>query len=265
MNRLKEISCYFLDLDGTVYLGNKLIPGAGRLIKLLRERNLGHYFLTNNSSRDKEAYVTKLARLGIAVDADQVITSGEATALWLHKTCPGARIFLLGTPALGREFRQHGFQLVGRDGNPQYVVLGFDTTLTYQKVWDACDLLRTGVSYVATHPDINCPLEHGGFMPDAGAIMAMIHASTGYRPKIIGKPSREMIDAALTRSRCPRERAAIVGDRLYTDIAMGQKAEITSILVLSGATAPGEAALSPCQPDFIFQSVAELADSLVQA
>lgn len=265
MKKLGAVSCYFLDLDGTIYLGDELIPGAQKFVNLLRKRKLRHYFLTNNSSRDKQAYVAKLARLGLMVESDQIITSGEATALWLQNNCPGARIFLLGTPALACEFRQHGFQLVGRDGKPQYVVLGFDTTLTYQKVWDACDLVRAGVRYVATHPDLNCPLAHGGFMPDAGAIMAMIHASTGCRPKIIGKPNREMVDAALTRSRCPRERAAIVGDRLYTDIAMGQKTEITSILVLSGATDPGEAALSPYQPDYIFQSVAELADRLVQA
>lgn len=260
---LQQIKCFFLDMDGTIYLGGQLIAGTDRFIALLQDQGCSYYFLTNNSSRDKAAYVKKLAGLGIYAEANQVITSGEATARWLGGVCPGARIYLLGTPALAKEFRQHGFELVGREGCPQYVVLGFDTTLTYQKLWDACDLVRAGVGYVATHPDINCPLDQGRYMPDAGAIISFIHASTGRMPKVIGKPNREMAAAALARAGVAKEQAAVVGDRLYTDIAMAQAAGMTSVLVLSGETRRSDLIDSCHQPDYVFPSVAQLADALL--
>lgn len=261
---LKDIACFLLDMDGTVYLGDQLIPGADRFLALLTRLNKKYFFLTNNSSRDKLSYVDKLMKLGIQVAPESVITSGEATAIYLQGRMPGARLFLLGTEILAREFLQHGFTLVEKTGNPDYVVLGFDTTLTYQKLWDACDLVREGVEYIATHPDFNCPLEGGKYMPDAGAMAAFIEASTGRRPKVIGKPYGEIVDAVLTRTTIPRSEMAMVGDRLYTDIALAQDAGLTGILVLSGESQKEDLAISPFLPDYVFASVAELGATLAK-
>jgi NagD protein len=261
---LRDIKCFLLDMDGTIYLGNKLIPGADMFLDTLRSMNLDYFFLTNNSSKDNFAYVDKLRSMGITLCPSQVITSGEATAIYLKARMPGAKLFLLGTEILGREFIQHGFELVGKNDKPDFVVLGFDTTLTYQKLWDACDLIRDGVEYIATHPDLNCPLEGGKYMPDTGAMMAFIEASTGRTPKIIGKPNREIVDAVLTMTNHSKEQIAIVGDRLYTDIAMGQNSGLTSILVLSGETRREDLAESEFRPDYVFDSVVQLAAELVK-
>ncbi|MTI94310.1 MAG: HAD-IIA family hydrolase [Firmicutes bacterium] len=262
MTKLQAIECFLLDMDGTIYLGDELIPGAREFITTLRERGTNYIFLTNNSSRDRSAYLSKLNKLGVPAEPRQVVTSGEATALYLDEQCPGAKVYLLGTPQLANEFSKRGFKLVTKDQSPDYVVLGFDTTLTYQKLWDACDLVRAGTPYIATHPDFNCPLPGGKYMPDTGAMIAFIEAATGKKPKVIGKPNREIVDIVLTRVTCPREQVAVVGDRLYTDIAMGQAAEITSILVLSGEATATDLSRSPHQPDFVFPSIAELAAEL---
>jgi HAD superfamily hydrolase (TIGR01457 family) len=259
---LRKIRCFLLDMDGTIYLGNTLLPGARDFISLLAREGREYIFLTNNSSRDKGAYVEKLAAMGIKVRHDQVLTSGEATAIYLQGIKPGAKVFLLGTPALAREFAAHGLQLVTREQSPDYVVVGFDTTLDYQKLWDVCDLIREGTEYLATHPDINCPLEGGRYMPDAGSIIAFIEASTGRRPKVIGKPHREIVEAAFTRTRARPWEIAIVGDRLYTDIAMGIDAGLKTVLVLSGESREEDLADTPFPPDYVFKSVAELAAAL---
>jgi len=259
---LKDIACFLLDMDGTIYLGKELIPGADSFLDTLRQQGRDYFFLTNNSSKDKLAYVQKLRGMGIPVSPAQVMTSGEATAIYLNSIKPGARLFLLGTEALARDFNQHGFSLVAKDQYPDFVVLGFDTTLTYQKLWDACDLIREGVDYIATHPDFNCPLAGGKYMPDTGAMIAFIQAATGQRPKVIGKPNKEIVAAVMTKVGRPREQLAMVGDRLYTDIAMGINSGITSILVLSGETQAADLIASPHQPDYIFASVAELAAEL---
>lgn len=261
---IQNISCFLLDMDGTIYLGDQLIPGADRFLAVLKERGIEFFFLTNNSSKDKQAYVEKLARFGLQIAPQQVITSGEATAIYLNTQKPRAKVFLLGTQELAREFREHGFVLVGKEENPDVVVLGFDTTLTYQKLWDACDLIREGVEYIATHPDYNCPLPGGRYMPDTGAMIAAIEASTGRVPKVIGKPNQEIVDAVLTRTNCPRTQVAIVGDRLYTDIAMGNLARMPSILVLSGEAKRADLKQSPHKPTYVYKSVLELGQEIAR-
>ena len=249
-------------MDGTIYLGERLLPGVPEFISVIRELGLDYLFLTNNSSKDREAYVEKLSLLGIPVENNQVLTSGEATAVYLSGFKPRAKIFLLGTMALARELTAQGLQVVSRNESPDFVVLGFDTTLTYQKLWEACDLLRAGIPYIATHPDLNCPLGEGRYMPDAGAIIAFIEAATGRRPKVIGKPNREIAEVALARAKATRTEIAIVGDRLYTDIALGIEAGLTSILVLTGETVAEDLTGTPYQPDFVFPSVRQLAASI---
>lgn len=253
--QLLEAECFLFDLDGTVYLGDQLLPGARELIRYLEKINLDYYFLTNNSSRSRSDYVQKLAGYGLEVSLERIFSSGMAAALYLQKRSPGARIYLVGTPSLEEEFRVYGFQLVEED--PEYVVLGFDTTLTYDKIWKLCDYVREGVPYIATHPDINCPTPDG-FMPDIGAMMALVEASTGREPDVIvGKPHLPMVEAILELTGYQPEQLVMVGDRLYTDIALGASG-LTTALVLSGEASEEDLPEAPRQPDFVFQNLAAL-------
>lgn len=258
---LQQTKCFLLDMDGTFYLGNQLLPGALEFIELLNQRGIDFLFLTNNSSRTRREYADKIRRMGLQITEDKIFTSGEATAWFLKKKKPGAALYVVGTPALQDEFIEHGFQL--SDHKPDFAVLGFDTTLTYEKIWKLCDLVTAGVPYIATHPDINCPTETG-FMPDIGAMMAMIAASTGKQPDlIIGKPNPPIIQAITTRLNLPVESLCMIGDRLYTDIALGQTG-LTTILVLSGETQPKDLDGSPFKPDYVMRDLAELVNAINQ-
>jgi HAD superfamily hydrolase (TIGR01457 family) len=256
-----NIRCFVLDMDGTVYLGNQLLPGALDFIDYLRKTRRDFLFLTNNSSRHADSYAAKLSKLGIACDAGNILTSGEATAFYLNTLKRNARVFLLGTPELEEEFRRYGFVLT--DAAPDFVVLGFDKTLTYNKLVTACDLIRKGVPFVATHPDFNCPTE-SGYIPDCGAMAALISASTDVRPKVIGKPNREIIDMILRKKAYQADQLAIVGDRLYTDMATGVNAGICTVLVLSGETKLTDLATASLQPRYVCRDLAELTELLRQ-
>jgi len=259
MRVLKDIECFIFDMDGTIYLGGQLLPGAAALVNYLLDQSIPHYFLTNNSSKSKLEYVEKLTGFGLPVTDDQILTSGEATAIYLQREKPSARLFVVGTPSLETEFTSFGFDLVQE--NPEYVVLGFDTTLTYQKIWKLCDFVRDGVPYIATHPDINCPTK-SGFMPDIGSMIEMVASSTGRRPDlIVGKPYQPIIEAILEKTDLEPVQIAMVGDRLYTDIALG-KAGIQTILVLSGETRAEDIPAAPVKPDFVFENIGKLYDLL---
>jgi HAD superfamily hydrolase (TIGR01457 family) len=263
MNSIEKLSTvrgFLLDMDGTFYLGDRLLEGALRFIDLLREQKKEFLFLTNNSSKDRHQYAEKISRLGLPLADESVLTSGEATALYLREKHPGADLFLVGTPSLEDEFCQYGFRLVQQD--PQFLVLGFDTTLTYQKLWALCDFVRAGVPFIATHPDFNCPTETG-YMPDVGAMLAFVKAATGRQPDlVVGKPNRLIVDAAALKMNLQVNQLAMIGDRLYTDIALGQASGITTVLVLSGETKIDDLEASPFQPDYTFQNLAGVADWL---
>jgi HAD superfamily hydrolase (TIGR01457 family) len=253
---LARTRCFLLDLDGTFYLGDRLLPGALEFIEVLEERGLDFIFLSNNSSHHRRHYAEKIRRLGIEIPEDKVFTSSEATAEYISREWPGARVHLVGTPSLGETFEGCGILLT--DENPDIVVLGFDTTLTYQKLWRMCDLVREGLPYIATHHDLNCPTE-GGYMPDIGAMIAFVDASTGRRPDVIvGKPHRPMLDAIESRVGVPVEAMCMVGDRLYTDIALG-KHGLTTVMVLSGEARQEDLQDSKFRPDFVLENLGELA------
>lgn len=263
MQMLQSTRCFILDMDGTFYLGERLLDGALHLIKVLEAQGRDFLFLTNNSSKDRRRYAEKIARLGLEIPEDKVFTSGEATALFLARDYPGSSLYVVGTPSLEDEFRQHGFKL--DDEHPDVAVLGFDTTLTYQKLWKLCDFVREGLPYIATHPDFNCPIE-GGFMPDIGAMIAFVQASTGREPDhVVGKPNRTIIEMISQKQGLAIEQMAMVGDRLYTDIACGTTSGITTILVLSGETTRADLADSPFQPALVFENLGELAEYLLAA
>ena len=258
MTPLNKIECFLLDMDGTIYLGDKLIDGANDFLVTIKRLGKRYIFITNNSSKNRNVYVQKLNRMGIEAQFDDVFTSGEAATITLNKIKPGARVFLLGTNALKDEFKSAGFKTVTKRGDPDFVVLGFDTTLTYDKLWAACDFIRAGVPYYATHPDLNCPIEGGRHMPDTGSMIAFIKAATGRSPVVIGKPNRYITDAIMEKYRLTTATTAIVGDRLYTDIKTGLNTGMTAILVLTGETGRAMAARSAVKSDYVFDSVKDM-------
>lgn len=253
---LDSIRCFALDMDGTIYLGEKWIDGAQDFLQKIIDSGREYVFLTNNSSKNAAVYVEKLHRMGLETDESRIVTSGQATIYYLQKHFQGKKVFLLGNPLLQREFEQAGILL--EDEHPDVVVTAFDTSLDYQKLCKVCDHVRAGLPYLATHPDYNCPTETG-FIPDAGAIHAFIHASAfRYPDRIIGKPNGDIIEYLMTRVSRKREQIAMVGDRLYTDIAAGRNNGLKSILVLSGEAALHDALASEVKPHLIFDSVKEM-------
>jgi HAD superfamily hydrolase (TIGR01457 family) len=259
-HRLANVRGFLLDMDGTFYMGERLLDGSLRFIQTIRSQDKDFLFLTNNSSKSRQQYAQKITSLGLSIAIDKILTSGEATAIYLNQTSPQARIYLVGTPALEEEFLLNKITLV--EENPDYVVLGFDTTLTYKKLWKLCDLVRAGIPYIATHPDFNCPTETG-YMPDIGAMIAFVKASTNREPDlVIGKPNRMIVDAASIRMGLPIDKLCMIGDRLYTDIAIGRTSNITTLLVLTGETRMDDLRGSQFQPDYIFNNLGEVADWL---
>lgn len=258
---LSNVRCFLLDMDGTFYLGERLLPGAPQFLELLHQQGRDYLFLTNNSSKDSRQYVQKFARLGLQIPLEKIMTSGEATAMHVQRQQSGTRVYVVGTEALEREFQERGFVLT--DEAPDFAILGFDTTLTYAKLWKLCDLVRAGVCYIATHPDYNCPTETG-FMPDIGAMIAFVKASTGREPDlVVGKPNALLVEYAAKRTGIPVSAMCMIGDRLYTDIALGAAANIPTILVLSGETRAEEVAGSSYQPTFIFQDIKAVTEYLL--
>ena len=254
--KLKRITCFALDMDGTVYLGEKWIEGALDFLSAVEKAGKQYIFLTNNSSKGPQNYVEKLHRMGLSVDECRIVTSGQATIEYLKRNFPGKRVFLLGNELLTREFEEAGICL--SESDPQVVVTGFDTSLTYGKMCRVCDLVRSGLPYIATHPDYHCPTENG-FIPDAGAIHAFIHASAfRYPDHVVGKPGGDIMDYLAGRAGASREQTAMVGDRLYTDVAAGVNNGYTGILVLSGEAGMRDVEESEIVPDLIFTSVREM-------
>ncbi len=249
------ISSFLLDMDGTVYLGDRLFPGVPEFLARLQETGRGYLFFTNNSSQDAARYASKLQRMGLSVEARQVLTSGEATVNYLNDVARVTRVFALGTPSFEQELAAGGLSLDPEE--PQAVVLGFDQTLTYDKLKHACRFIREGAPFIASHPDLTCPTPDGP-VPDCGAMSALITAATGVEPIVIGKPHRYMADAALKRLGATPEQTAIVGDRLYTDMEMGFRAGLNTVLVLSGETQARDLEQAPRRPDWVLPSVADL-------
>lgn len=237
MHDLTSKKLFVFDMDGTIYLGNTVFPKAVHLIKRLRAEGKRVLFFTNNASHSPEFYAEKLVRLGFEPQEGEIMTSGDVTVEFLKKHRKGKRIYLVGTPDLEQSFRKAGIEL--SDGADQKsgdtVVTSFDTTLTYEKISRACRLIMNGSEYLSTHPDFNCPTEDG-FIPDSGAISAFVIASTGVTPRYFGKPYSDTMDMICSATGADKSEVAVVGDRLYTDIAIGKRSGVTAILVLTGET-----------------------------
>ncbi len=255
-HRLSGITCFLLDMDGTFYLGDQLLEGSLDFLKAIKDTGRQALFLTNNSSKDAVAYLEKLRRMGVPEEFCRVYTSGQAAGQYVLKNLPGKRAYLVGNDLLRRELDQMGVPL--SDDQADYVLLAFDTTLTYEKLNRACRLIREGAPYIATHPDFNCPTEDGP-IPDTGSMIALIEASTGRRPDIIiGKPNRGIVDGALAITGTTTAETAMVGDRLYTDIATGVLFGMTAILVLTGEATMEDVPAATHKPDLIFDRLSDM-------
>ena len=213
---LEETELFVLDMDGTFYLDTQILDGSLEFLRQVERLGKRYVFFTNNSSKSPRTYIDKLAKMDCHIRRDQIITSGDVMIEYLKMYYPGKRVYLVGTPDLEENFRENGILLT--KNMPDVVVIGFDMTLTYEKLERACTYIRSGAVFLATHLDINCPTR-AGFIPDCGAMCAAISLSTGKQPKYVGKPFKETVDMVLTLTGSEREKISFVGDRLYTDVA----------------------------------------------
>ena len=263
MDRLKEAELFLMDMDGTLYLGDSVLPGAMDFIRTLERTGRRWIYLTNNSSRGGKDYVPRLRQLGFPCTEEQVYTSGMATAAWLKKTYPDKPVFPVGTVRFLMELADHGITFTEED--PAAVVVGFDRELTYAKLEKAVHFLRRGSGFVAANPDRVCPMPNDEVLPDCGSICALLTAATGREPLYIGKPDRRMVDVISEQTGIPNERIVCVGDRLYTDISVGVNAGAVSVLVLSGETTEDMLQRSEIRPDYVFRSVGEIGEWLTES
>lgn len=260
---MDNIKFFLLDMDGTIYLSDTLIDGAKDFLQKIKDSGRKYVFMTNNSSKNLTLYKEKLNKLGIEASEEDFFSSGSATITYINNLKKNANVFLLGTESLEQQFTSNGINLVKtRNQDIDYVVLGFDTTLTYEKIWIACDYIHDGVPFIATHPDLNCPLAGGKQMPDTGSMTKMFEAATGVSPMVIGKPNKGVVDAIINKFGCKKEEMAIVGDRLYTDIQMAINSDIKSVLVLSGETKQEDYDNSEIEPTYVFDSVKNIIEKL---
>lgn len=266
MHPIATKKLFLLDMDGTLYLGNRLFDGTTDFLAEVRRRGGRYIFVTNNSSRSVEDYVRKLNKLGIAACADDFLTSSQATGEYLLQHHAKDKLYVLGTESLKTELRSRGLQVTDRpEDGISALVMGFDTELTFQKLEDACRLLTgTDLPYIATNPDWVCPTEFGS-VPDCGSVSQMLCNATGRMPRFIGKPEPEMIYLAMRKTGFKPEETVVIGDRIYTDIASGLHAGVSTALVLSGETTQAVLDASAEKPEFVFRDIREICDLLLAA
>jgi NagD protein len=250
---------WLFDLDGTIYLGERLIPGADAAIAALRAADRRVAFLSNKPLQTRAEYAAKLSRLGVPAAPDDVINSSLVLARYLRDRDPGAPVFVIGEPPMLDEMRAHGFE-VRHDERVRWVVIAFDRTFDYAKLNIALQAVKQGARLIATNPDRTCPVE-GGEIPDCAGMIAAVEAVTDRRVEtIVGKPSPIILEVALAALGVPARDAAIVGDRIETDIVMGRRLGLGTVLVLSGVTRPDDPRIAAVAPDHVVRSVRDLVE-----
>ena len=271
LKALASKKLWILDMDGTVYLGNRLFKETLPFLERIHHAGASYLFFTNNAARSKETYVRRLNTMGIPAKAEDILTSAETLIGFLVHHRKNKKVYLVGTADLKKAFLDAGILLwepVGSKADPfdpepveeepaDIVVVSFDTSVTYEKLDTACRLIRHGAEFLSTHPDFNCPVE-GGFIPDSGAICALVTASTGKMPRYFGKPYEDVVNQIEEYTCLSRSEMVVVGDRLYTDIALGTKNGMDAVLVLSGETRKEDLEGSDVQPTFVAENVGEL-------
>ena len=253
---LNDIKAVFLDLDGTIYLGSNIIDGALSFLNRLEEKGIMRFFLSNNSSKSVGQYLEKLRGLGIPASADEILLSTHDLISWLRENSID-QTYLVGTEGMREMLESAGVDT--NSESPQYVVLGYDTEITYEKLSTASIHLHRGIPMVSSHPDVVCPSPNGG-LPDTGAYMDLFEATTGVRPEhVCGKPNAGMIMHKVEELGLRPDQCAMVGDRLYTDMEMAERAGVHGVLVLSGEATMEDLRAAPQNPSIVVGSVDELA------
>ncbi|HRE81849.1 MAG TPA: HAD-IIA family hydrolase [Opitutaceae bacterium] len=267
--RLQRIAHVALDMDGTIYQGNTLFPFTLPFLHRMKRLGIGTSFLTNNPSKSTNDYLAHLAKMGITATREELHTSTQATIDCLRTRHPEARrLFLLGTPSMIGEFTQAGYVSVTDDPRdvPDAVIVGFDLTLTYARLCRAAWWIQTGKPYLATNPDRVCPTDQPTVLVDCGSLVAALTHATGRSPDVVlGKPDPTMLSGLVQRKGLDTAQIAMVGDRIYTDILMAQRAHAFGVLVLSGETTAAVAAQAARPPDLTLPSLHEFGELLEQA
>ncbi len=257
MSKLKNKKLFLLDMDGTIYLGNQLFPYVHEFLAEVKARGGRYMFLTNNSSKSVSAYVEKLARLGITATEEDFLTSTNATVLYLLKK-NYKKIYALGTASFCTQLSAAGLPVTTEVCDEvDCLCMGFDTELTFSKLENACILLGRNIDYIATNPDWVCPTEFG-FVPDCGSVSQMLSNATGRKPMFIGKPEPAMVELAMEKAGYTKEETVLIGDRLYTDIASGENAGVSTVFVLSGEGTRADLETSVAKPTFVMENVEEV-------
>lgn len=260
---VRQVKLYLFDMDGTLYLGDRLYDFTVELLKTIRQTGGQYLFMTNNSSKSVEDYVKKLASLGIEATREDFMTSSQATAFYLKQNHPGKTLYVCGTRSLIAELESEGFTVTTDLDKVECVVMGFDTELTFQKLHDVSYLLltRKDLPYIATNPDLVCPTEFGS-VPDCGSVCIGIKNATGREPIVIGKPSPLMPQLAMEKLGFTCDQTAVVGDRIYTDVKSGLNAGCTGILVLSGESTLQTLAESEDKPHLVLEDASAILQAL---
>ena len=261
MTKLRDKRLFLLDMDGTLYIGDRLFDGVPEFLRHVRSMGGRYLFLTNNSSRGVEGYIEKLRRLGIESAPGDYLTSVDATIRYLKAALPGKTCYIFGTDSFLSQLDRAGIPVTRDREQAEVLLCGFDTELTFQKLEDACILLGQGIPYLATNPDWVCPTAYG-FVPDCGSVCEMLWRATSRRPIVIGKPEPLMPQLAMLEAGVSARETLLVGDRIYTDIASGANAGIDTLLVLSGETKEEDLPTADPQPTFVLPDVAALLNIL---
>lgn len=256
LSALKEKKGFICDMDGVIYHGNELIPHVKEFISWLEENNKSYLFLTNGSGRSPRELAQKLARMGLSVSEDHFYTSAQATASFLKSQCEGGSVYVIGEPGLTYAMYEAGFSM--NDVNPDYVVFGSSKSLNYEQIEKASRLVMKGAKLIGTNSDLTDPSE-SGIIPACRALIAPIELTTGRKAYFVGKPNPLMMRHALKRLDCSRQDAAIIGDRMDTDIIAGIESELDTVLVLSGVSTPESVESFAYRPKYIIRDVGVIA------
>jgi HAD superfamily hydrolase (TIGR01457 family) len=255
---INQKKLFIFDMDGTIYLDNMIFERALDLFSLIRKKGADYVFLTNNSSKSRKDYLNKLNFMGVDVDLENIFSSTLMTIHYLKQHYPDKLFFVLGTNAMVEEMKEAGLNvLTNYNESVDAVVIGYDTELNYQKLVDASKLINLNKPYIATHPDLVCPVKDG-YVPDCGALIELFFAATKRRPTIIGKPHPRNIEFILQNMQISKENAVVIGDRLYTDIKMGIDANLDTILVLSGETKKEDLKSASIKPTLVIDHISKL-------